>query len=232
MPWRAIEPLCSCGGHAGGATPGPGSEITLPVQAYGLQAAAVLSVTYEPTPGLDEASMDPLSTVAAAALTQGVKFLYQQAGEFLSAWRARHRDKDAPPPLALDAPDGVTVTGPRPLADPPGEETIKVLEQLKDLVEPIQSGKIDAALPAARATIDQLRDVVEAALQAPVRLAGEPPRPLTISHVDVVTERVAGRVAGLRADLAKLPAGAQFSDVHVKTGEVESGGNVAGVDLT
>ena len=178
------------------------------------------------------AFMDPISAFAGAALTQGVKFLYQQAGEFLSAWRERRRDKDAPPPRVLDAPEGVTVTGPRPLADPPSEETIKVLERLMDLVEPIQSGKMNAASPAARATIEQLRDVVEAALRAPVWLAGEPPRPLKISDIGVVTERVAGRVAGLRADLAKLPGGSQISGVHVRTGDVEADGDVAGVDLT
>lgn len=176
--------------------------------------------------------MDPLSAAAAAALTQGVKFLYQQAGEFLSAWRARRRDKNAPPPRALDVPDGVTVTGPRPLADPPSEETIKVLEQLRELTEPIQSGKIDTAAPAARATIEQLRNLVEAALQAPVRFQGESARPVKISDIEVETERVACGVAGLRADLAKLPGGSQILGVHVKTGDVEAEGKVTGVDLT
>ena len=174
--------------------------------------------------------MDPLSAFAGTAITQGVKFLYEQAGEFLSAWRARRHDKDAPPPRVLDTPDGVTVTGPRPLADPPSEEAIRVLEQLREQVEPIRSGKLDAASPAVRATIEQLRDVVEAALQAPVRLAGEPPRPLEVSDIRVVTGRVAGRVAGLRAGLAKLPAGAQITNVDVRTGDVE-GGDVTGVDL-
>lgn len=175
------------------------------------------------------AVMDPLSTFAAAALTEGVKFLYQQAGELLSAWRARQNDKDAPPPRALDAPDGVTVTGPRPLADPPGAEAVTLLEQLKDLVEPIQSGKVDPASPAARAAIEQLRDVVEAALRAPVRFAGEPPRPLTISDIHVVAEQRTGRVAGLRADLAKLPGGSKLSGVQVKASGGE--GDVTGVDL-
>ena len=35
--------------------------------------------------------MDPLTGVATTALVEGVKFLYQQAGEVLSAWRARRR---------------------------------------------------------------------------------------------------------------------------------------------
>jgi hypothetical protein len=175
--------------------------------------------------------MDPLSTLAVGAITEGVKFLYGQAGEFLSAWRRRRQDKDAPPPRALEPPDGVTVTRPRPLADPPGEQTVKLLEDLQQLVEPIQSGKIDATTPAARATVEQLRDVIEAVLQAPVRLAGEPPRPLKVSDINVVTQRVAGRVIGLRADLAKLPGGSEISGVHVQTSDVDADGEVTGVDL-
>jgi hypothetical protein len=174
--------------------------------------------------------MDPLSTLTAAALTQGVQFLFQQAGEFLSAWRARSRHKGAPPPRALDAPEGVTVTRPQPMADPPSEETEQLLEQLRALAEPIQCGDIDPASPAARATIEQLRDVVEAALQAPVRLPGEPPRPLKVSDIHVVTERVKGRVAGLRADLAKLPGGSEISGVDVEARDVQ--GDVTGVHLT
>ena len=175
--------------------------------------------------------MDPLGTLAAGAITLSGKFLYQQGGEFLSAWRARRHDKDAPRPQALDAPEGVTVTRPRPLADPPSDETVMLLEQLQDLVEPIQSGKIDAATPAARATVEQLRDVIEAALQAPVRLAGEPPRALKISDINVVTQQVAGRVTGLRADLAKLPGGSQITGVHVGTA-TSSLAAMSPVDLT
>jgi hypothetical protein len=176
--------------------------------------------------------VDPLSTLSVAAVTEGVKFLYGQAGEFLSAWRRRRQDKDAPPPRALDAPDGVTVPRPRPLADPPGEQTAKLLEKLQQLVEPIQSGKIDPTTPAAQATIEQLRDVIEAVLQTPVRLAGEPPRPLKVSDIDVVTQQVAGRVTGLRADLAKLPGGSEIYGVRLETGDVNAGGEVTAVDLT
>jgi hypothetical protein len=174
--------------------------------------------------------MDPLSTLATAALTQGVQFLFEQAGEILSAWRARRHDKTAPPPRIVDTPEGITVTRPRPLADAPNEETEKVLEQLRTLAEPIQSGKIDPKSPAAIAIIEQLRDVVEASLQAPVRLPGEPPRPLKISDIQVVAGRVKGRVAGLRADLAKLPGGSEISGVGVDARDV--GGDVTGVDLS
>jgi hypothetical protein len=37
---------------------------------------------------VEEVLMDP-GTFAAAALMEGVKFLYQQAGEFFSWWRPR-----------------------------------------------------------------------------------------------------------------------------------------------
>ena len=174
--------------------------------------------------------MDPLSTLAGAALTQAVQFLFEQAGEFLSAWRARRRDKDAQPPRALEPPEGITVTRPRPLADAPSDEAQKLLEQLTALAKPIESGEIDPTSPAAREVIEQLRDVVEAALQAPVRLPGEPPRPLKISDVQVVTERVKGRVVGLRADLAKLPGGSEISGIGVEAREGE--GDVTGVDLS
>ena len=102
---------------------------------------------------------------------------------------------------------------PQPLADPPGEETEELLEELTGLVEPIQSGKIDPVSPAALAAIEQLRDVVEVVLQTPVRFPGEPSRPLKVSDIHVVTERVKGRVAGLRADLAKLPGGSEITGV-------------------
>jgi len=69
-------------------------------------------------------------------------------------------------------------------------------------------------------------------LQAPVRLAGEPPRPLTVSDINVVTQQVAGRVTGLRADLAKLPGGSEIYGVHVQTGDVQADSEVTGVDLT
>jgi hypothetical protein len=176
--------------------------------------------------------MDPLSTLTIAAITEGVKFLYKQAGEFLSAWHGRSQDGGAPPPQALNAPDGVSVAGSRPLADAPSQQTVEVLTELQQLVAPIQAGKIDPTTPAARAVIEQLRDVIEAVLRTPVRLAGEPPRPLRISDISVVTQQVAGRVTGLRADLAKLPGGSEIYGVHVQTGDVEAGGEVTGVELS
>ena len=56
---------------------------------------------------------------------------------------------------------------------------------------------------------------------------GEPPRPLKVSDINVVTQQVAGRVTGLRADLAKLPGGSEIYGVHVQTGDQLQGVDTA-----
>ena len=78
--------------------------------------------------------MDLLTGVESAALVEGVKFLYQQAAEVLSAWRARRRDHQAPPPIVVEPPGAVRVECPRPLPDPASPEMADTLQELKDLV--------------------------------------------------------------------------------------------------
>jgi hypothetical protein len=171
--------------------------------------------------------MDPLlAGVAGSALTEGVKFLYQQAGEILSSWRARRRDASALPPRTLPAPQDVTVGEAEPLSDPPTDETLATLQELKDLAEPIKDGVVDIDNPAAREAIAELRELVEAILQTQITFAGEAPRPARIANVEVVTKDVAGRVTGVRAKLAEV------EHVRVKTGEVKPGGEVTGVEQT
>jgi hypothetical protein len=110
--------------------------------------------------------------------------------------------------------------------------TIQALEDLRNLAAPLIDGRINIDTPAARATIAELRELIEASLQTPVRLAGEPARPMKVSDIHVTTDRVRGRVSGLRADLAKLPGGAEFTGIHLKTADVDPGGEVTGIDLT
>ena len=170
-------------------------------------------------------AVDPiLMGAAGAALTEGVKFLYQQAAEILSSWRARRRDASAAPPRALSPPPGVSVGEAKPVADAPADQTLETLQELKDLAEPIKDGTIDVTDPAAREVIAELRTVVEAALQTPISFAGEPARPARVSDIRVVTKDVAGRVTGVRARLANVKG------VTVETGKVDAGGEVTGVD--
>jgi hypothetical protein len=176
--------------------------------------------------------MDPLTGVATAALVEGVKFLYQQAAEVLGAWRARRRDRHAPPPKVVGPPDAVRVERPRPLADPASPEMADTLQELKDLVEPIKDGEVDLEAIAARQAVARLRELLEVIVGSPITFAGEPSRTVAVSDVDVVVQRVAGQVAGVRADLADAQGPVSISKVRVHAGEVDSGGAVTGVDLT
>jgi hypothetical protein len=173
-----------------------------------------------------------LAGAAATALSEGVKFLYAQAGEFLRAWRERRREPNASAPVALASPPGVTVGDPHPVADAPSGEAIEMLQELKDLVEPIKDGAVPVDSPEARRTIAALRNFLESLLGAPITLEGEQPRTLEVSGVDVAVQRVAGNVAGVRAGMAKLRGQTEIRDVTVKAGDVEPGGGVTGVDLT
>jgi hypothetical protein len=171
--------------------------------------------------------------VAKVALEEGVKFLYEQAREVLTAWHARRRDPSAPPPIVVPTPEQVTVGPPQPRAEPPDEAALETLQELKDAAEPIKDGQVSADDPIARQVIADLRAMLEAALRAPITIAGEAPRPVGISDIEVVTKDVSGRVAGVRAGLDQLArAGGQIKGVRVETGEVTAGGDVTGVDLT
>ena len=158
--------------------------------------------------------MNPLAGVENAALVEGVKFLYQQAAEVLSAWRARRRDRQAPPPNVVEPPGRVHVEHPRPLPDPASPEMADTLQELKDLVAPIKNGEVDPDAIAARQAVARLRELLEVIVGSPITFAGEPPRTVAVSDVDVVVQRVAGQVVGVHA------------------GDVPSGGAVTGVDLT
>jgi hypothetical protein len=176
--------------------------------------------------------MDPLTGVETVALVEGVKFLYQQAGEVLSAWRARRRDRRAPPPKVVEPPGAIRVERPRPLPDPASPEMADTLQEFKDLVEAIKDGEVDPEALAARQAVARLRELLEVVVGSPITFVGEPPRTVSVSDVDVVVQRVAGEVVGVRADLAKLQGSASIDTVRIHGGDVDSGGAVTGVDLT
>ena len=74
--------------------------------------------------------------------------------------------------------------------------------------------------------------LLEVIVRSPITFVGEPPRTVAVSDVDVVVQRVAGQVVGVRADLAKLQGPASIRTVRVHAGDVDTGGAVTGVDLT
>jgi hypothetical protein len=176
--------------------------------------------------------MDPLTGVATAALIEGVKFLYQQAAEVLSAWRQRRRDRNAPPPNAVEPPTAVHVERLEPLPDPTSPDMADTLQELKDLVEPIKDGTVDPEAIEARQAVAKLRELLEVIVRSPITFAGEATRSVDVSDIDVVVQRVNGQVRGVRTDLGKLQGSASIHKVRVQTGDVDSGGEVTGVDLT
>jgi hypothetical protein len=132
----------------------------------------------------------------------------------------------------VEPPDAVRVEHPQPLPDPASPEMTDTLQELKDLVEPIKDGQVDPEALAARQVVARLREMLEVIVGSPITFAGEPPRTVTVSDVDVVVQRVAGQVVGVRADLAKLGGSASIDTVRMHAGDVDSGGAVIGVDLT
>src|SRR6266496_3240706 len=126
--------------------------------------------------------MEPmLATLATTVVVEGVKFLYKEASEVLSAWRKRRQDKNSPPPKVIESPKEVTVGNARPLPDPADQRMEDMLQELKDLAEQVKEGQIDPDSPEARTVLAGLRELLEVVLQAPITFAGEAPRTLRIA---------------------------------------------------
>jgi len=179
--------------------------------------------------GVGGLRMEPISAIiATAALTEGVAFLYAQAGEVLRSWRQRKRDRSAPPPKLIES-GGVTI-GPeaKPLEDPRDDLMVDTLSELREALEPIKDGTVDISSPEAREAIGALRNYLEVIVRAPVELAGEKPRELSIERIRLDAEDVERNVTGVRAKIAHTSAAIRDVDVRAK----KVGGDVTGVEAT
>jgi len=106
------------------------------------------------------------------------------------------------------------------------------LQELKDLVEPIKDGEVDPEAIAARQVVARLRELLEVIVASPITFAGESQPTVDVADIDVVVQRVTGQVRGVHADLAKLQGPASIRMIRVHGGDVDSSGEVTGVDLT
>jgi hypothetical protein len=177
--------------------------------------------------------MEPiLATLATTAVVQGIHFVYKEASEVLSAWRKRRQDEKSPPPKVVETPKILTVGSPQPLTEPVNQQMQDKLEELRDLAAQVKDGEINPDSPEARSILSNLRELLEAVLQAPITFAGEAPRTVRISDIDVTVQNVSGKVAGLRASLEKLQGPTDIHGVKVKADDVQQDGEVTGVDLT
>jgi hypothetical protein len=190
-----------------------------------------------------------LAAVSAVVLTEGVRFLYQQAGELLKRVRARRDAKartGAGPDAAVPAgsePDAVAAAGSEPvdialpttafagqLRDPHLDRTVltqiePVLARhrlaLNEYVEGIRS--VEPGDAALCEHVDGLRTALEAVLGQRITFAGEQRAPSGM-RVTIRVQDLVGNVTGVRAE--RLEGGAVV-DIDVTRAE----GDVIGADV-
>ena len=168
-----------------------------------------------------------LSVLGAAALTEGIKFLYGQAGELLR--RRRDRPDDANPGDAEQVPGVLLEPGSLPQPDLDEVERLQAeLRVLRADLHEYASG-VDAVDPADRTLllrVDALRQVLEVIYGTALVFEGEQAAAGEVRG-RVAAGDVAGYVAAVRAD--RLPGGLISGEVDVD--RVQHGGEVVGVDI-
>ena len=88
--------------------------------------------------------MEPLlATLPTTAVVEGIRFVYKEASEVLSAWRDRRQDEKSPPPKVVETPAILTVGNTRPLTKPVSQQMQDRLEELKDLAAQVKDGEIN-----------------------------------------------------------------------------------------
>lgn len=176
--------------------------------------------------------MEPLtlSALTGAALTEGIKFLYSQAGEVLRRRRAHKEEMASDEPIDIvpsDVLDGALErVKPDWTAFDRFEASIRDLRRtLSDFAD--GADEVDPRDHKTLATVDALRRALEVVLRQRITLKGErrsASGPLVFAHAEV--EQVAGYVAAVRSDL--IMDGGVEGSVHAEI--VHPGGEVVGVD--
>ena len=175
-----------------------------------------------------------LASVANLALTEGVKFLYAQAGELLKWWRQRrdaaHDDAAKEQPVRVEPPPAIQGKAfearPSVVAVERLEKDLRALRA--DLLEYVDGTEVaDVSDPAYLARVDALRRALEVIYQHRLTFVGEvrPPSEPSID-VDMAAESVAGYITAVRSHQM---AGGSI-DARMRVGRVEPGGSVVGVE--
>ena len=187
--------------------------------------------------------LDPvsLSALGAVALTEGIKFLYEQAGEVLKRWRER---KDAAKDTTKDPPkaEPVAVTLPPVFegqlvnAQIHYDAVEKLEKQLrevrKDLLEYADgTDEVDTTDKALLQQIDAFRQLMEVVYQQRITFKGEqrpPSGPLVEGHI-TVQDVEGGRVGGVLAK--SIRGGYTIKGIANVEGTVKQGGEAGGVNV-
>lgn len=179
-----------------------------------------------------------LAAVGSIALSEGIKFLYNQAGELLKHWRgqrdavknaATQSEKIQPADVKLPPVFEGQLVAPKihlDALDQVGDNLREIRKELSDFAEGIE--QVDAENEALLTRTDALRQMLEAVYQQRITFKGEQrpsSGPLIEGHIDV--KQVAGYAAAVRAK--KIVGGTVKGDA--KSERVESGGQLIGVDI-
>jgi hypothetical protein len=184
---------------------------------------------------MEVAVADPFSSAAlgGVVLTEGIKFLYQQAGEVLKRWREqRERGTALAEHATLHPPDGLFEGTVAPVE--PRDDQAQHLEQelretrrlLADYAEGIEVPKPGDRLVAEQ--VDALRRLLEAVYGQRITFRGEqrlPSGPMVIGEIDV--KQVAGDAAAVRVKL--MNSGEVRASA--KAERVEEGGRLSALEI-
>jgi hypothetical protein len=179
-----------------------------------------------------------LAALGAVVLSEGVKFLYDQAGELIRQRRARSAGKgesgkgESGESSAEPTVTPEVVAEPRELPSPDLTQVDRFADELRELRRDLSefASGVDPVDPDDEqlvARIDALRQVLEVIYGTPVTLAGEqrdPATPIIRGRVDA--DEVAGYVAAVRADRAT-----GVIEGHTTVRRVEQSGTVIGVEI-
>lgn len=185
---------------------------------------------------------EPLTISAiltTAALTEGVKFLYSQAGELLKRWRDRRDAASKDAAAAAPATEPVAVVLPATVFAGQFLAPQIHFEELERLAEPLRqlrrelvdyAEETEAVQPSDEKLlkiVNALRQVLEGVYQQRLTFRGEQ-RPASGPVVEgrVNVDEVFGVVSGVVAEV--IGAGAQVR-ADVTAGTVAPGADVAGV---
>jgi hypothetical protein len=175
------------------------------------------------------------AAIGAAALTQGITFLYGQAAELLKRWRERRGAPDPGEELRVLPADGVdqsVLAGellPRPIdtvaVAANHDELLLLTERLGAYASGIR--EIDAADEELAAAVEALRGLLELAYQQKITFNGESGEPTGSGvDVDIVARRVSGSLTLARIGVIR---GAGRARIKGQIDSVEAGGNVTGL---
>ncbi len=192
-----------------------------------------------------------LAAVGGFALTEGIKFLYGQAGEALKHWQERKKAKAAAAAEASEAVEAVEAVEAAPALEPvqvtlPADafdgqlrdprlhlEAVERLEQdLRDLRAAVADyaqgiDEVDPKDEQLLAKVDALRQAMEAVYGQRIAFKGEPGPPSGDAVVgEAKVGEVLGYVAGLRA--RRIVGGSVIG--RVEADSVGPGGQAVGLE--